>query len=174
MPFACRLTMWPSQAHTPRLEPVTQLGGSESVRFEERPAVRANHEIAFTTARRRAPLDQARSNARFLSSSKDTYSSAFSCVARGATRGAIPASSASFQRAAHRHQRSPGCRPGKPISGSGVLRSLPCDLLNARNCLRHFGAHHIGADVLGAGLAAAGPIEAGHRPYGACRQLRLT
>jgi hypothetical protein len=36
-----------------------------------------------------------------------------------------------LQRAAHKHQRSPGFRPGKPISGTGVLRSLPRDLLNA-------------------------------------------
>jgi hypothetical protein len=34
-------------------------------------------------------------------------------------------SSASCQRAAHRHQRSPGCRPGDPTSVAGVLRSLP-------------------------------------------------
>jgi hypothetical protein len=44
-----------------------------------------------------------------------------------------PGIEGSFQRVAHRHQRSPGCKPGKPISGTGVLRSLPRDLLNARN-----------------------------------------
>ena len=32
-----------------------------------------------------------------------------------------------------KHQRSPGFRPGKPNSGSGVERSLPCDLEKSRN-----------------------------------------
>jgi hypothetical protein len=36
-----------------------------------------------------------------------------------------------LQRATHKHQRSPGFRPEKTISGTGVLRSLPRDLLNA-------------------------------------------
>ena len=41
------------------------------------------------------------------------------------TLGAAPASQASFQRRAQRHQRSPGLRPVKPNSGRGVERSLP-------------------------------------------------
>jgi hypothetical protein len=49
------------------------------------------------------------------------------------TRGAWPASSASCQRGAHTHQRSPGLRPGKPNCGIGVERSLPQDLENSRN-----------------------------------------
>ena len=34
---------------------------------------------------------------------------------------------------AHRHQRSPGCRPGKPHCRLGVERSLPAAFENARN-----------------------------------------
>ena len=49
-------------------------------------------------------------------------------------RGArSPHSSASRQRGAHKHQRSPGLRPGKPNWGIGVERSLPEDLENSRN-----------------------------------------
>src|SRR5262249_883095 len=44
-----------------------------------------------------------------------------------------PASRASCQRGAQRHQRSPGLSPRKPNSGTGVERSLPRDLENARN-----------------------------------------
>mgnify|MGYP003349576250 CR=1 FL=1 len=46
---------------------------------------------------------------------------------------ATPASYASSQRPAQRHQRSPGRSPGNPKSGCGVERSLPTDLENARN-----------------------------------------
>jgi hypothetical protein len=48
-------------------------------------------------------------------------------------KGAWFASNASCHRGAHRHQRSPGFRPGKPNSGCGVDRSLPRDLENSRN-----------------------------------------
>ena len=47
--------------------------------------------------------------------------------------GAMPASYASCQRDAQRHQRSPGTSPGKPWAGIGVLRSLPCARENSRN-----------------------------------------
>jgi hypothetical protein len=51
-----------------------------------------------------------------------------------AARGALFATAtASCQRAAHKHQRSPGCKPGKPTSGTGVDKSLPRDFENARN-----------------------------------------
>lgn len=66
-------------------------------------------------------------------SSNETTSRAFSWVAPKKTGGAMPASNASCQRAAHRHQRSAGRRPGKPNSGRGVDRSFPRDLLNRRN-----------------------------------------
>jgi hypothetical protein len=38
-----------------------------------------------------------------------------------------------LQRGAHKHQRSPGFKPGKPNSGTGVDKSLPRDFENARN-----------------------------------------
>src|ERR1700722_18783652 len=67
-----------------------------------------------------------------FSSASAQYSSAPSWVARSTTRGACLASSASFQRGAQRHQRSPVFNPGKPESGSGVERSLPHNLENSR------------------------------------------
>src|SRR5499427_7544737 len=76
---------------------------------------------------------QARSTAKRLRSASEQWLSAPSCVARKTTRGALPASSASCQRGAQRHQRSPGLRPGKPNCGIGVERSLPRDLENSRN-----------------------------------------
>ena len=75
----------------------------------------------------------ARSTAKCLRSPSVQWTKAPSWVARKITRGAWFASRASCQRAAHRHQRSPGLRPGKPNSGSGVERSLPRDLENSRN-----------------------------------------
>ena len=47
--------------------------------------------------------------------------------------GARVAASASTQRDAHRHHRSPAFNPAKPNSGRGVLRSLPAEALKARN-----------------------------------------
>ena len=41
----------------------------------------------------------------------------------------------SCQRGAHKHQRSPGFRPRKPISGIGVERSLPRDLVRAKSAM---------------------------------------
>src|SRR6516165_6254052 len=76
---------------------------------------------------------QARSTAKRLRSAREQKASAPSWVARSTTRGAWPASNASCQRGAQRHQRSPGLRPGNPNSGIGVERSLPRDLENARN-----------------------------------------
>src|SRR5258708_38851715 len=71
----------------------------------------------------RAPY--ARSIAYVLRAASLQNASAPSWVARSTTRGAIAASTASRQRGAHRHQRSPGLRPGKPEPGIGVDRSLP-------------------------------------------------
>src|SRR5437899_10272580 len=76
--------------------------------------------------------DQARSTAKRLRAASEQWSSAPSCVARSNTRGAWPASNASCQRGAHRHQRSPGLRPAKPNCGIGVERSLPQVLEKAR------------------------------------------
>src|SRR6516225_1221842 len=75
----------------------------------------------------------ARSTAKRLRSPSEQWAKEPSWVARKTTRGARFASKASCQRAAQRHQRSPGFRPGKPNSGNGVERSLPRDLENSRN-----------------------------------------
>ena len=63
---------------------------------------------------------QATSTANRFRSASEQWSRAPSCVARKTTRGGWPASSASCQRGAHKHQRSPGLRPGKPNCGTGV------------------------------------------------------
>src|SRR5271169_1481572 len=75
---------------------------------------------------------QSRSTAKRLRSASEQKLKAPSCVARKTTRGARLACSASCQRGAHRHQRSPGFSPGKPNSGTGVERSLPQDFENSR------------------------------------------
>src|SRR5262249_4880157 len=63
-------------------------------------------------------------------SRSDTTSSARSCVAARTTGGATPASSASCQRSAHKHQHSPGLSPGKPNSGGGGEGLLPISCEN--------------------------------------------
>src|SRR5215813_5439818 len=75
----------------------------------------------------------ARSTAKRLRSAKEQKVKAPSWVARKTTRGAWPASNASCQRDAHKHQRSPGFSPGKPNAGTGVERSLPQDFEKSRN-----------------------------------------
>jgi hypothetical protein len=94
-----------------------------------------------------------RASARFLSSSKGTYSSEFSWVAGG------------LREVRHQHRAPPSsawrpgtsdCRPGKPISGTGVLRSFPVGFAEGKELFRDFDADHVGSGVLGAGLAAAG------------------
>src|SRR3990172_7991899 len=68
-----------------------------------------------------------------LSACSGTSLSTFACVASRTTLGALPASQASIQRSTCRHQRSPGCRPRKRISGRGVPRSLPRSREYSRN-----------------------------------------
>lgn len=75
----------------------------------------------------------AKSIAWLLSSASEQKSSAPSCVARNTTRGALPASNASFHRGAHRHQRSPVFNPGKPNFGNGVDKSFPRALEKRKN-----------------------------------------
>ena len=58
---------------------------------------------------------------------------ALAWVLSSITGGATPAASASAQRLAHRHQRSPGVKPLKRYSGRGVVRSLPRALENVKN-----------------------------------------
>jgi hypothetical protein len=65
--------------------------------------------------------------------------------------GAWPASSASCQRGAHKHQRPPGLRPGKPNCGIGVERSLPG---KPEKRVSHDGADRVAADVFSIGVAA--------------------
>ena len=73
-------------------------------------------------------VPQLRSIAWRFRTSSGTTSRVASWVAVSLTLGALPASSASFQRSAQRHQQSPGLSPGKPNSGTGVERSLPAAL----------------------------------------------
>ena len=72
-------------------------------------------------------------NSWYFKSAKLTISKHFSWHASNTTGGANPASLASSQRAAHKHQRSPATRPLKPYSGRGVLKSLPRLIENAKN-----------------------------------------
>src|SRR6266446_9332407 len=83
-------------------------------------------------------VPQLRSIAWRFRTSSGTTSRVASWVAVSLTLGAWPASSASFQRSAQRHQQSPGSRPGKPNSGTAVERSLPAALENARNAASTF------------------------------------
>jgi len=83
-----------------------------------------------------------------LSAESGAYLSTFSCVASSTTRGAFPASQASTQRSTCRHQRSPGLRPRKRISGRGVTRSLPRDTLAAEIANAYAGAGGDAAQVI--------------------------
>ena len=56
-----------------------------------------------------------------------------SCVASRITGGAQPSSDASSHLLAHKHQRSPGSKPGKLNSGLGVIKSLPFSFEYVRN-----------------------------------------
>jgi hypothetical protein len=85
-----------------------------------------------------------------------------SWVARKTTRGAWPASKASCQRGAHKHQRSPDFSPGKPNAGTGVERSLPHDFEKSRNSAV-ITAQTVASDILLPRVAAAVPIKPRHR-----------
>src|ERR1051326_4498120 len=106
----------------------------------ETPLTTSNHSRALRHSQdggrgifpQRAAVVYAKSTAKRLRSASAKEASALGWVARSTTRGGWPASNASCQRGAHRHQRSPGLRPGKPNSGTGVDRSLPRDLENSR------------------------------------------
>ena len=56
---------------------------------------------------------------------KSTCSRQRELVASKTTGGAQPTSMASIQRDRHKHQLSPGFKPGKENSGLGVTRSFP-------------------------------------------------
>ena len=83
--------------------------------------------------RERPPAEHQSVNACASRSPIEANSSAEACVASRTTGGATPASSASFQRSATTHQRSPGRSPGNIHCGCGVTRSLPRDTENSRN-----------------------------------------
>src|SRR5438128_12384463 len=71
-------------------------------------------------------VPQLRSIACRFSTSRGTISRVASWVAVSLTLGALPASSASFQRSAQRHQQSPGLRPDKdPLLHSATRAELP-------------------------------------------------
>ena len=72
-------------------------------------------------------------NSWYFKSAKLTISKHLSWHASKITGGAKPASLASSQRAAHKHQRSPALNPPKSYSGRGVLKSLPRFTENAKN-----------------------------------------
>ena len=61
------------------------------------------------------------------------FSALVEWVLSNTTGGAVPAASASAQRVAHRHQRSPGFKPLKRYSGRGVVKSFPRSLEKAKN-----------------------------------------
>ena len=78
---------------------------------------------------------------------------------------------ASCQRGAHRHQRSPGCRPGKPHCKIR-RRQVVADRFGERQELgRQLDAHRVRADVLRPRVAAAVAEKAGHRRRAADFQL---
>ena len=77
-------------------------------------------------------------------------------------RGATPASQASRQRRAHRHQRSPGLRPAKAGRAAGGQVVAP-QLAEVEEGLGDLHADVVAADILGVGLAAAGAHPAGQR-----------
>ena len=116
--------------------PGPEVGGAESTPGYEKSPVAAFRPlvvVAYASITVLLPRDQAKSTARRLRSASEQWTRAALCVARRTTRGAWPASNASCQRDAHKHQRSPGFRPGKPNWGIGVERSLPRDLEKSRN-----------------------------------------
>ena len=69
---------------------------------------------------------------------------------------------ASCQRDAHKHQRSPGFKPGKPSSGIGVG-----DLEKLEERGNHHGADRVATNVLLSSIAAPVPIKPRHGGYGA-------
>ena len=113
---------------------------------------------------------QLRSSACFFSRSKGTISRVASCVAVSRTLGALPASNASSQRAAHRHQQSPGFSPGKPAAGKRCRQIVAGGARERQELGVDPGAYGMDADILGAGLAIAGAVEPGQRLGAAFRR----
>jgi hypothetical protein len=74
------------------------------------------------------------------------------------TFGALPASTASFQRSAQRHQQSPGLSPGQPNSGTGG-QIVAGGLRESQKGRIDLGAHRVHPEILGSSVAAAVPIK---------------
>ena len=85
-------------------------------------------------------VGQLTSSACFFRRSSGTISSVASCVAVSRTFGALPASNASSQRAAHRHQQSPGFSPANPAAGFSGLKPGDCWCLCAARWKEAFDA----------------------------------
>ena len=103
-------------------------------------------------------------------SASETNSSAEACVASSTTGGATPASSASCQRAATTHQRSPGTRPGNIHCGCGVTRSFP-RTPRTRGTPRSSPRRPRGSRGRALGAAVAVAEVSGHRVEGARLEL---
>ena len=69
----------------------------------------------------------------YFKSAKLRISKHLTWLASNITGGAKPASLASNQRDAHKHQRSPATKPSKPYSGLGVVKSFPFEYEKAKN-----------------------------------------
>ena len=92
-----------------------------------------------------------------------THSRVAACVDASTTGGAMPASKASCQRAAHRHHWSPGCSPVEAELGVRRRQVVADRRGEVQELGGDPGAHGVHADVLGAGVAAAVAVEAGER-----------
>jgi hypothetical protein len=100
-----------------------------------------------------AAEDQAKSTASRLRSASEQSARAALCVARRTTRGAWPASNASCQRDAHKHQRSPGefrhwCR-----------KIVAARLGKVEKRGSHHGADRVVTNILLSSIAAPVPIK---------------
>ena len=134
-------------------------GGEERPRTQRTEERTGQEDDAQTHARpRRAGADRDFSRPRAPRGlPSETNSSADAWVASSTTGGATPASSASCQRAATTHQRSPGLRPGNIHCGCGVTRSLPACDRELQELLRHDRADGVEARVDACRLAATRP-----------------
>ena len=104
-------------------------------------------------------------------STKDTTSRARSLVAARTTGGASPAASASCQRAAHRHQWSPGVQARKTPAGIRGAQIVAPGAAEGEEPGGHHGADRVDAQIVRTGVAAAVAVETGDRILVAGLQL---
>ena len=107
-----------------------------------------------------------------LRSSRSTNSIVEMWVASSTTGGATPASKASFQRAAQRHHRSPGFKPGKSKAGLAVIRSFPRTAREFQEFGSHFGTHDVQPIIRRSRAATTVAIKSGPRRQAARLQFR--